>query len=75
MRDHVAYWRSLVDSGKVLAFGPVVHPRGEFGGLALLVLDDEEDPTSYGHGDPVIVADVGFRFEVFPMPQLIRATR
>ncbi len=75
MLDHVRYWQGQVQAGKVVAFGPVLHPRAEFGGIALLALDEDEDPADYAGADPVILADVGFRFEVLPMPQLVRADR
>ena len=72
MREHVAYWFEFVRAGKVLAFGPVGHPRAEYGGVALLELDDDEDPATYGNNDPTIKAEAGFRFECFPMPRLVR---
>ena len=71
MHEHVRYWRGHVESGKVLAFGPLIHSRAEFGGVALVVLEDDEGPTEYGLSDPAIRAEVGFRFEVFSMPQLV----
>jgi hypothetical protein len=75
MLEHVRYWRGQMEKGKVLAFGPVLHPRAEFGGVALLTLDGGEDPDAYARADPAILADVGFRFEAFPMPQLVRSDR
>jgi hypothetical protein len=56
-----------------LVFGPVIHPKAEFGGIAILALEDDEDPNDYSLGDPVIRADAGFRFEAFWMPQLVQS--
>lgn len=75
MREHAQYWRGHLESGKALLFGPVIHPRAEFGGMAVLSLDDDEDPMDYSASDPVNRADVGFRFESYLMPQLARADR
>lgn len=71
MREHVRHWMSHVESDKVLIFGPVVHPMSDFGGIAVLQLDDIEDPGSFGEADPAIRADVGFRFECMRMPRVI----
>jgi len=73
MREHVRYWRTQVSSAKALVFGPVIHPKAEFGGIAILALEDDEDPNDYSLGDPVIRADAGFRFEAFWMPQLVQS--
>ncbi len=74
MREHVAYWIGNVNAGKAVLFGPVRHPRADFGGLGVLALDDDEDPNSYGRSDPAIRADVGFSFECLFMPQLVQRT-
>ena len=73
MREHALYWRGQVSSGKALVFGPVIHPKAEFGGVAILALDDDEDPNDYSLNDPVIRAGAGFRFEAYWMPQLVQS--
>ena len=43
MERHAAYWRSLLDKGLVLVFGPVLDPKGPYGaGIASLA--DDENP-------------------------------
>jgi uncharacterized protein YciI len=74
MREHVRYWMSHFESDKVLISGPVVHPTSDFGGTAVLQLDDIEDPGCFGEADPSIRADVGFRFECMRMPRVIGPT-
>lgn len=72
MKEHVAYWSGHVNAGKALLFGPVNHPRADFGGVGVLALDDDEDPNSYGRSDPAIRAAVGFSFECMLMPALVQ---
>lgn len=70
MREHVAYWTGLMKRGHVVAFGPVADPRGSYG-IGIIRLGEGEDASAFGANDPAILADVGFRFEVHPMPQLV----
>lgn len=72
MREHVTYWHALMQQGHVVAFGPVADPRGAYG-MGIIRLADGTDPTSLGANDPTIRADVGFTFEVHPMPQVVIA--
>jgi len=68
MQKHVTYWKGLMDKGLVIVFGPVADPNGTYG-VAIIELDDEADAISLGTNDPTIKANVGFKFEVYPMPQ------
>ena len=43
----------------------------EYYGLAIVEADDEAVVNGFGINDPAIKADLGFRFEVFPMLQPI----
>ncbi len=70
MQEHVAYWRGLMAEGKVIAFGPVADPKWPYG-IALLRLRDDADPQTLGADDPTILADAGFRFEIYPMPSVV----
>lgn len=70
MQKHVAYWSALMTQGKVIAFGPVADPVAPHG-IGLLQIEDDEDAGLLGANDPVILADVGFRLEVHPMPRLL----
>ena len=71
LHAHFAYWNRLSEQGKAIVFGPVSHPRHDFGGVGFVELPDDEDPNALGTNDPWIVADVGFRFEVMAMPAAV----
>jgi uncharacterized protein YciI len=70
MREHVAYWRGLLDSGQAVAYGPVDDPQGGYG-IGIVAVEDEADIDALGANDPTVKADRGFRFEALPMPRLI----
>src|SRR4051794_10923713 len=67
MGAHVAYWSSLLDQGKVVAFGPVADPAGGWG-ASVVEADDEAGVQAMIDGDPVKVRGDGFSYEVFAMP-------
>ena len=70
MQEHAAYWKELTDKKIVFLFGPVADPKGTYG-LAIVEAADEGIVNEYGIPDPAIEADVGFKFEIYPMPQVI----
>lgn len=70
MQEHATYWRGLMQKGLVVAFGPVADPKRPYG-IAIIQLEDDSDATTLGVGDPVIKANVGFSFEVHPMPSVV----
>jgi len=70
MQEHAAYWQSLMDRGLVVAFGPVFDPKGGYG-VGIVELEDTADPSDLGINDPTIKANVGFRFEIYPMPRVM----
>jgi uncharacterized protein YciI len=70
MQQHVAYWRGFMETGNVLAFGPVADPKGTFG-IGILRLDEGTDAQSLADNDPVVAAGIGFQCEVHPMPSLV----
>lgn len=67
MGEHVAYWRGLLEDGRVVAFGPVADPDGFWG---VSVVDAADQPAAQGmtDADPVIIRGAGFRYDVFAMP-------
>ncbi|MGH8426853.1 MAG: YciI family protein [Gammaproteobacteria bacterium] len=73
MQEHVVYWGGLMSQGLVIAFGPVADPKGSYG-ISILRLKEGADANTLGAGDPAIVANAGFNFEVYPMPRLVLAT-
>jgi hypothetical protein len=68
MGEHVAYWRGLLDEGRVVAFGPVADPAGGWG-VSVVEADDEAGVQTLLARDPVkLRGDQGFRYDVFAMP-------
>jgi uncharacterized protein YndB with AHSA1/START domain len=72
MKAHGAYWKTKLDEGKVIAFGPVADPAGSWG-MGLLRVADAAEVEGLTQNDPVMLANQGFRYEVLPMPQAVHA--
>ncbi|GAC1598168.1 MAG: hypothetical protein NVS3B21_23450 [Acidimicrobiales bacterium] len=53
MSRHAAYWQTLVDSGQMVVFGPVLDGTGSWG-LGVVEADDEEELRAFAAGDPVV---------------------
>ena len=70
MKEHVAYWTGLVKKGIAVLFGPVADPAGTWG-MAVFEADDDGSVLSISTSDPVIARDLGFKSEVFPMPNAV----
>lgn len=70
MQAHGAYWHEKAQAGIAIVVGPVMDPAGPFG-LAVVEVEDEAGARALGLADPVVAADVGFSYEVMPMPSLI----
>jgi len=51
MQQHVAFWKTYIDKGIVLAYGPVLDPAGAYG-LGIVCVDDEEQVKELIAGDP-----------------------
>jgi uncharacterized protein YciI len=70
MRNHVAYWTELASKGTAIAFGPVADPKGGWG-VGILAVRDDDELRRLQDNDPAIRADIGMRYEAYPMPRLI----
>lgn len=70
MAAHSAYWQKEADGGAAIAVGPVFDPAGPFG-MAIVECPDEAAASALAGSDPVIIAGLGFRYDVFPIPSLI----
>jgi uncharacterized protein YciI len=70
MGAHQVYWQELADRKIAIAVGPVFDPKGPFG-MAVVEAENEVEAEALGAADPVIVADLGFRYETAPIPSLI----
>ncbi len=55
MARHAAYWQPLIDSGRMVIFGPVLDTGGSWG-LGVVEADDEEELRAFAAGDPVITS-------------------
>ena len=71
MMEHAAYLASHGAQGTAIAFGPVMDPKGSWG-LGLFEVADEAEMKEITDNDPVIQAGLGMRYEILPMPRLIR---
>lgn len=65
MGRHAAYWQPLIDSGRMVVFGPVLDPTGSWG-LGVVEADDEDELRAFAAGDPVVVTGTA-RLEVGKM--------
>ncbi len=70
MQEHSTYWRHLMSKGLVVVFGPVSDPKGTYG-IVVIQLEDDADANALGTNDPTIKANVGFKFEVYSMSQVV----
>jgi len=53
MGRHAAYWKPLVDAGRMVVFGPVLDGTGSWG-LGVVEADDEEEIRQFASEDPVV---------------------
>jgi uncharacterized protein YciI len=58
MRRHAAHWKPLIDSGRMVVFGPILDTTGSWG-LGVVEADDEEELRSFASQDPVVVTGTG----------------
>jgi len=54
MGEHAAYWRSFVDGGQMVVFGPVLDETGSWG-LGVIEAEDEDELRAVAARDPVVV--------------------
>jgi uncharacterized protein YciI len=62
MRAHREYWTLRVETGVVVAMGPVADPAGGYG-VAIIEAASEAALEVMQEADPVIVARRGFAYE------------
>ena len=70
MQEHFAYWSNLLAKRTVIAYGPVMDPKGTFG-VAILEVEEESVAKIIAEDDPAIKSNAGFLFELHPMPDTI----
>lgn len=69
MVAHGGYWDSMLERHVAIACGRVADPQGVWG-FGLLAAESEEAANGLLAADPVILADIGMRWELLPVPQL-----
>jgi uncharacterized protein len=62
MRAHREYWTPQVETGVVVAMGPVADPAGGYG-IAIIEAASEAALDAMQAADPVIAASRGFSYE------------
>jgi uncharacterized protein YciI len=70
MKEHAGFWQEQADAGTAIVVGPVFDPAGAWG-MALVEVDDEPAAHALLQDDPIITANMGFAYEVLPVPSLI----
>lgn len=70
MSRHAAWWQQKADEGQAIAVGPVLDPAGVWG-LALVWAESEAAALRLVERDPVITANLGFRYTAAAMGGLI----
>ena len=63
MKRHSAYWKELMDHGKVVVFGPILDPKAAYGFGVVCVEGEEEVKLLIAH-DP---ANGLGSYEAYPM--------
>ena len=58
MDRHAEYWKPVVESGRMVVFGPVLDHSGSWG-LAVVEADDEEALRAFAADDPVVTTGTG----------------
>jgi uncharacterized protein len=55
MARHAAYWQPIIDSGRMVVFGPVLDATGSWG-LGVVEADDEEQLRTFAANDPAVTS-------------------
>lgn len=58
----------MLARGSAVVFGPVLDPKGAWG-LSIIRADNEAEARGVIEADPILGADLGFSYEMFPMPR------
>jgi hypothetical protein len=67
MQKHVIYWTDLMNKGFVLAFGPVIDPKGVYG-LGIIGADSQKQVGEFIANDP---ANGLNKYEFYPMMAIV----
>jgi len=67
MMQHVAYWRDLMGKGNVIAYGPVIDPKGVYG-LGIIQAESEDQVKLFIENDPATKINT---YEFYPMMAVV----
>ena len=70
MGEHGAYWGSLLEQGRVVVFGVVLDPDTPWG-VTIVEAADEREAESMTADDPAVLAEAGFGYDIFAMPNAV----
>ena len=62
MGQHADHWRSRIEGGQVVVFGPVADETGSWG-LCVAVVDDDDELRAFAAEDPTVLSGQ-FHFEI-----------
>ena len=60
----------MADEGTAVAFGPVADPKGGWG-VGIIAVQDDDELSQLQNDDPAIRANIGMKYEAYPMPAVI----
>lgn len=69
MKAHGDYLQSLAEVGSIVCHGAVDDPKGGWW-LSIFSTTDQTEVERLTAADPIILDDVGARYEILPMKQL-----
>ena len=57
MGRHAAYWQPVIESGRMVVFGPVLDSTGSWG-LGVVVAEDEDELRRFAANDPAVTSGI-----------------
>ena len=66
MLEHARYWAGKLQEGIVVAFGPVLDPKGGWG-VGIVRAKDEAAVEAIRDADPAMLAEIGMQYEILSM--------
>ena len=67
MEQHMSYWNTKMNEGKVVAYGPVLDPKAIYG-LGIIAAKDDAEVRDFIQNDPAVTIN---RYEYFPMMAIV----
>jgi hypothetical protein len=67
MQRHVGYWHQLMEQGNVVAFGPVIDPKGEYG-VGIIKVENAAMVDELIKNDPAKGLN---KYEYYPMMAVV----